>query len=285
MTWGAICNDGIRRTVADLSKARIVVIGDAFEDEWVSGDVERISPEAPVPILRVRERHTAPGGAANVAANIEALGATATFLGKQCGRKTRFFDRQTLLRVDEEDDAPISEGYQATILEALAAAPFDVLVLSDYAKGTLTHDLCQRAIRWAEENRVKVIVDPKSADWQKYSGCDVICPNDAEYARSEGKSWSIGSAHILLTRGADGMALLSPLAKQSDWTIIPGRAVDVRDVCGAGDTVIATLACALAVGFDLVPAARLANAAASVAVSKSGTSTVSPAEIEAAICE
>ncbi len=287
--WSSIGSDGIPRTVADLARAKIVVIGDAFEDEWVYGDVERISPEAPVPILRVRERHTSPGGAANVAANIEALGATATFLGKHAGRKTRFFDRQTLLRVDEEDDAPISEGYQAALLEALAAIPCDVLVLSDYAKGTLTPSLCQRLIAWAKEKGVKVVVDPKGDDWTKYMQADIVCPNHLELSHElrDGSSTVrdaiIGLRFLAIaeTRGSEGVYLWERGSEVP--TIIAGRNVPVKDVAGCGDTFVATLACALAVGFDLVTAARLANAAASVAVSKTGTSTVSPAELEEAM--
>ncbi len=277
MTWGNVGSDGVHRTLSSLAMARVVVVGDAFEDEWVRGDVERISPEAPVPILRVRERHTSPGGAANVAANIEALGATATFLGKLCGRKTRFFDRQTLLRVDEEDDAPIPEGYQPSILEALAATPCDVLVLSDYAKGTLTPDLCQRLIAWAKEKGVKVVTDPKGKDWRKYEGSYVLTPNEHEY---DNRTHGAGE-HVIVTRGVDGADIVYFTGHRQR---IEGRPVTVRDVCGAGDTFTAALACALAVGFDLVTAARLANAAASVAVSKAGTSTVSLEELEDVLC-
>lgn len=278
--WKHLGSDGKWLGVSDLSRARVVVVGDVMTDRWVYGLAMRLSPEAPVPVFIPKRTVETPGGAANVAANVQAMGATATLLtaGVQ-PLKTRYVDRQTLLRVDEENPQPISEAHQAAILEALAPIECDVLVISDYAKGVCTPPLCQKLIHWAKDRGVKVVVDPKGMDWSKYDDCNVITPNRAEW-EALGVVTPRGPCDIIVTAGENGARIFSFDGKTIE---IPGRPVPVKDVAGCGDTFVATLSCALAVGMDLVTAARLANAAASVVVGKAGTAVCTPEELEAAM--
>lgn len=263
----------------DFSAARIVVIGDLMLDRWIYGHVERISPEAPVPVFKVERTVESPGGASNVKANIEALGASVLLMGCRLSIKTRYVDRQHLFRADEENCEPISESRANGILERMNVIEKpDVLVLSDYAKGTLTPYLCREVIGWARGHGVKTIVDPKSADWTKYQGADVITPNEHEFHAWGGPNSLLKFPNILVTYGARGMWLSSYGAKD---VTIPAHPVTPKDVTGCGDSVVAALACCLAIGMPLEEAARVANAAGACAVSHQGTHAVSLAELEA----
>ena len=295
-----------------LARARALVIGDVMPDRYWFGDVNRISPEAPVPIVQLRESEDRLGGAANVARNVVSLGARATLLGfvgddeagacvhrlleasaiddALCVRdgdrtvvKLRVLGgRQQLLRVDFEDTcASRSPAFDEPELHRLVRA-HHVVVMSDYAKGTLADP--QSVIRIARRHRRPVLVDPKGSDFSHYAHATIITPNCAELSRIIG-AWqneqelagkaqalrrSLSLQSLLLTRSADGMTLFD----ESGVHHYPAQAREVFDVCGAGDTVIAVLASLLASGVPCDKAAAIANCAAGIAVGKLGTAAV-----------
>ena len=302
----------------DFSAARVLVAGDVMLDRYWSGSTSRISPEAPVPVVRVQGEQSRPGGAANVALNLAALGAQARVLGI-VGRdeaaaslasalaergvqaellpgeaptitKLRVLSRnQQLIRLDfEEALAPVHDAaaFAARLSAQLPAT--DVLVLSDYGKGTLAG--VAGLIAAARAAGVPVLIDPKGKDWTPYAGATLLTPNTGELeavvgpcpdtatlvAKGERLCAELGLKALLVTRSEHGMTLLEagrpPLH-------LPAEAREVFDVTGAGDTVIATLAGALAAGSNLREACRLANAAAGVVVGKLGTATVSREEL------
>lgn len=269
--------------IPDFSKARIAVVGDALIDRWIYGRVDRISPEAPVPVFIHERTVETPGGAANVAENLKALGCTPLLCSDAVGRwavKTRFVAgnvQQQLLRYDIEECRPIDREREDIILNEIARSGVNVLVLSDYAKGVFSGALAQRLIALVEDLRCKVIVDPKGNGWSKYRGADVVTPNLKEWFEVQSSFDGIGA--VLLTRGAEGMSLIRHSQDRLD---IPATNRNAVDVCGAGDTVVAALAACLAVGMDLETAARVANAAAGVVVGKRGTAVCTRAELEAA---
>ncbi len=273
-------------SIRDLAKARVVVVGDALLDIWIHGTIDRISPEAPIPVFKELRRESRDGGAHNAVANLRALGCTVPDVWWDWNRpeKTRFVvnNQQVGLRYDVEENLRLSRVAEDYIIDCVATQNCDVLIISDYAKGVCTPSLCQRLIAWAKQRGVKVVVDPKGADWSKYKGADVITPNEAEFQAYGGRNSLLGFNTILVTQGARGMWLSSYGAKDVS---IPAANKGPVDVCGAGDTVIAVLAAALAVGFDLEQAARLANAAAGVSVSKFGTASCSIEELETAMGE
>lgn len=267
-----------------LPSARVVTVGDGIRDRWIYGRVDRISPEAPVPVFveeRVEER---PGGAANVQANLAALGIAGygnTMLGRggwKAPIKERFIvGRQQIFRRDIEEIVPLSQLAQNDIVNQIKGFhTAGCLILSDYGKGTLTADLCMRLIQWARFLNIPIVVDPKGDDWSKYEGATVVTPNMKEYDQTDGRF--IGD--ILITKGADGMLLWRHAAAVE--IEIPAQAKEVFDVTGAGDTVVAILGACLAVGFDMETAARIANAGAGVVVGKPGTATCSLAELKEA---
>ncbi len=302
----------------DTSAARILVVGDVMLDRYWFGEVSRISPEAPVPVVKVDKSEERPGGAANVARNIAALGARVALLsvvgadeaGASLARllaasaidaslhedaqinttvKLRVLGRQQqLLRIDFEN-APTHEVLQAKLAEfRQRVAECDVVILSDYGKGGLTH--ITEMIRIARAQRKPVFVDPKGDDWARYAGASVITPNRAELREVVGR-WKdegdlvarvgrlraeLGLDALLLTRSEEGMTLFAA----DGATHEPALAREVYDVSGAGDTVIATLAAMLASGTSLVEAMRWANRAAGVVVGKLGTATCSIDELK-----
>ncbi len=316
-----------RRVLDALSggfrKLRILVVGDLMLDRYLIGDVERISPEAPVPVLRQIRQYARPGGAANVALNLAGLGVEVSLCGLvgadpdgrelvqqleesgvrtegvlPCGlptiTKTRVVSRtQQLLRVDVESRSPgpMPEliALQAQALEAAASA--DAVILSDYAKGVLTEQLCQAVIGGARQRGIPVLVDPKARDFQRYAGATTICPNLKELSAAAGMPAtdlnsllpaaqemvrSLGLDFLTVTMSERGIVVL-----QRDGTQIrsDAKAREVFDVSGAGDTVIATLAASIASGLDLASAIELANLAAGIVVGKVGTVPVTAAEI------
>ncbi len=320
------------RTLAALIPAltgrRVLIVGDIMLDEYVWGDVRRISPEAPVPVVhRLRETYR-PGGAGNVAANVAALGGAPLLVGvvgadamaqmlaaslrglgvdgvdgllaapdRPTTVKSRIMGHnQQMLRVDTETTAPISA---ALVDQTLAwcqtqIEQADACLLSDYAKGMLTPDLCQGVIALARGRGLPVVVDPKGRDFHKYSGATVMTPNLAETATAAGREDSfndarfdigaavatlrrqVGEMVLLVTRGADGMTLFD---REGAPLHIPAAARTVYDVTGAGDTVAATVSLALAAGASLPQAARLASMAAGIVVGKLGTATASQEEL------
>ena len=289
-------------------------------DEYLRGDVSRISPEAPVPVLEVRAREHRLGGAANAAANIQVLGGTAIVIGvigaddtaqpmrdslaqhgiesglvvdagRPTSKKTRLVaQQQQIVRVDHETRSPVTgavaESLRRAIDDALKHA--QACVLSDYGKGVITSEIARHAISAARAAGVPVIVDPKQRDFSVYRGATVITPNlheldaassvhghDVEDAARRLLPVVEGAA-LLVTRSAEGMSLFR--AGQEPFHV-RAFAREVFDVTGAGDTVVATLALALAARIPMETAIELASVAAAVAVSKRGTSTVSPAEL------
>ena len=300
-----------------LARARVLVVGDAMLDRYWFGAVERISPEAPVPVVRVNREEERLGGAANVALNVKMLGAQATLLtvvgddeparklrsllerdgvATVLGRdpqlytivKLRVIGRsQQLLRLDFENqpDHEVLAGMLADYEHALGA--HDAVLFSDYGKGGLTH--LPRMIEMARGAGKPVLVDPKGRDYSRYAGATVITPNRAELAQVIG-DWS-GEAELereaeALRRRFDLQGLLltrsdegMSLFDAAGHVRVKAEAREVFDVTGAGDTVIATLAALLACGLGLREAMPLANRAGAIVVGKFGTASVSYEEL------
>jgi len=302
----------------------VLVVGDVILDEYVDGEALRISPEAPVPVLRFSGQRAVLGGAANTAANVASLGGRATLVGvvgedaagtqlrqlcaqagvrfspisdgRETTRKTRVISRQQqLLRIDYEDARPIDQACQARLLEVLQrhVGDADIVVVSDYAKGLLTDATVAGVRRMAHEIGRVVVVDPRPRHAAFYSGCDYLTPNwkealgllgadeveptpDAILAIGVGLRDRFG-AGVLLTLGARGMALFPKGSGPPIMTQAEAR--EVFDVSGAGDTVVAAFALAVASGCDPADAVWLANRAAAVVVGKRGTAIVTPAEL------
>ncbi len=294
-------------------------------DEYLRGEVTRISPEAPVPVLEVRAHESRLGGAANAAANIQALGGATYLVGvvgtdetsatlnkclaaasitstcvpdadRPTSKKTRLVaQQQQIVRVDQEKRHPISGAVQEAVKQAIEVRIRDAhaVVISDYAKGVITPAVARHAIATARAAGLPVVVDPKQADFTIYAGATVITPNlhELELAAPTPGPFNVErivgellpaleGAALLVTRSADGMTLFRSGASPFHVAAI---AREVFDVTGAGDTVVATLALALAAQLSLDQAIELASVAAAVSVSKRGTSTVSSAEFLAAL--
>jgi D-beta-D-heptose 7-phosphate kinase/D-beta-D-heptose 1-phosphate adenosyltransferase len=305
-----------------LPTLRVVVVGDVMLDRYLMGDIERISPEAPVPVVHVREQRDAPGGAANVAANVAAAGAMATLVGvvgkdgegdalrtrlgslgvsdaalhisaaRPTTTKTRVVARgQQVCRIDQEVDGPL-DAEDAAAVEAMAHATLagaHALLLEDYDKGTLAPHFVARLMDRARQARLPVVVDPKFRQFFAYSGATVFKPNSRELAAALGAgvdlahlqaleaAWRrLGADHLLVTLGADGMAIVSGMGQVRR---VRSRARQVFDVSGAGDTVTAWLGLMLAAGATIEEAAELANAAAGAEVAKAGVATVTCVEV------
>ncbi|MFZ0311659.1 MAG: bifunctional D-glycero-beta-D-manno-heptose-7-phosphate kinase/D-glycero-beta-D-manno-heptose 1-phosphate adenylyltransferase HldE [Candidatus Korobacteraceae bacterium] len=304
----------------------VLVVGDVMLDQYVWGEVDRISPEAPVPVLRATLREEKPGGAANVAMNLAGLGARVTLVGFGGGdreqesleshladagieplltavpdaattTKLRILSgHQQMMRLDSEAAPAFSEDDYRRLLEQAAAAMGDaaVVVLSDYAKGVLTEAVCQTLIRKARQRNIPVLVDPKNQGFARYRGAKAICPNLKELAAATGE------AATDLRRLLDaGQELLSPLDVECMAVTLGEKGIavlqrdsrfhapavvrEVYDVSGAGDTVIAVLALAMACGVAIETAVQLANVAAGVVVSKVGTVPIQREELLGAL--
>ena len=302
----------------DTQQARILVVGDVMLDRYWFGDVTRISPEAPVPVVKVEKIEERPGGAANVARNIAALGAQTTLLsvvgsdeaGKTLARlladsaidaslhedvqlnttvKLRVLGRQQqLLRIDFEN-SPAHEVLQSKLAEFVKRiSACDVVILSDYGKGGLAH--IAEMIRLAREHGKPVLVDPKGDDYARYAGASMITPNRAELREVVGR-WSSEAdlaARVTQLRNTLGVEALLLTRSEEGMTLFadsgmvqePAQAREVYDVSGAGDTVIATLAVMIASGLGFADAMRWANRAAGIVVGKLGTATCTLAELE-----
>ncbi len=303
-----------------FDKARVLVVGDIMLDRYWYGPTQRISPEAPVPVVKIQQDEDRPGGAANVALNIASLNGQVTLAGItgedeaastlkthlsamdiDCQfvqsaahptiTKLRVLSRnQQLLRLDfEESFAEIDKQPLIEQTKALVAK-HDLLLLSDYDKGTLSD--VQALIKAANAHNVPVLVDPKGTDFSRYRGATLITPNLSEFeavvghCKTEAEIVSKGQALLkeldltamLVTRSEQGMTLLRHGHEEFH---LPTQAREVYDVTGAGDTVIATLALAIAANADFTQASALANIAAGIVVGKLGTSTVSEAELSA----
>ncbi|MCD9515216.1 bifunctional D-glycero-beta-D-manno-heptose-7-phosphate kinase/D-glycero-beta-D-manno-heptose 1-phosphate adenylyltransferase HldE [Photobacterium carnosum] len=312
----------MKLTLPDYNHAEVLIVGDVMLDRYWTGPTERISPEAPVPVVKVDQIEERPGGAANVAMNIAALGGNAKLIGltgvDEAARaltekltslnicsdfvalaqyptitKLRVMSRgQQLIRLDFE------EGFQnidsAAILERMqpALANAKAVILSDYAKGALVH--VQAMIQLARGANLPVLVDPKGTDFERYRGATLLTPNLSEFKAVVG---CVNSEQELVEKGMalidqfDFEALLvtrsehgmTLLEKGCEPLHMPTLAQEVYDVTGAGDTVISVLAASLSAGKSLSDSCKLANAAAGVVVAKLGTSTLSTIELTEAI--
>ncbi len=309
-------------TMPYFERAHILVVGDLMLDRYWHGTSSRISPEAPVPVVNVSETEDRPGGAGNVALNMAALGSKVSLISiigddeagqilhdrlrtakihtnlqvsntKPTITKLRVVSRhQQLLRMDFEEkfDERDSSEFANKVKSLIGRA--NALVLSDYAKGSLPD--CQTLIGIAREAGVPVLVDPKGNDFTRYHGATILTPNFHEFEAVVGKCATeqevvdkgealmreLDLQALLVTRGEQGMTLLRHHQPELH---LPARAREVFDVTGAGDTVIATLAAAIAAGQPLPEATALANLAAGIVVGKMGTATLNPAELRRAV--
>jgi rfaE bifunctional protein kinase chain/domain len=303
---------------AQFAKTNLLVVGDVMLDRYWFGDSDRISPEAPVPVVQVAKVDERLGGAANVARNVAALGANTTILGvvgedeagnrisellRQSGVnsqlevdpkvpttvKLRVIARQQqLIRLDFEETPSQTALEQKLARFEKALGTADVLVLSDYGKGALSQVAAM--IEYARAQNKVILVDPKGEDYEKYRGATVITPNRSELRQVVGRwadeddlTWraqdlrrSLGIQALLLTRSEEGMSLFT----DQGVSHVRAQAREVFDVSGAGDTVIATLAVALAAQWPLDRAMALANRAGGIVVGKLGTATVTSEELQ-----
>ena len=312
----------------EYNHGTIAVIGDVMLDCFVTGGTKRLSPEAPVPVFDVGNERYVPGGAANVAMNIAALDGQVRLVGvigddhygaslralvdaaaPQIGAdlivngdglttvKTRIIVGQHhIVRIDREKECRLDDPLEAQLVEAARAAigRAAVVVISDYAKGTLSPRLIQAIIAHANGLNVPVIVDPKGGDFSVYRGATILTPNvkelraatglpcetDDDAERAARAASDITGAQILLTRSEKGMLLVG---KDSAPFHLPTEAREVFDVSGAGDTVVATLAVCLAGNMPVERAMRFANIAAGLVVAKVGTATVTTVELRAEV--
>ena len=317
---------GLSDIVHRIPSVHVLCIGDLILDRFEVGRITRISPEAPIPVLRSEDIRTAVGGAGNVATNLLALGAQVSFVSvvgddsegreltglvsPQCyeshlivdadrptSLKTRFVaEGQQMLRVDREATHALHARVEHKLLETISALvpQADAVILSDYAKGVLTTEVLRRTLAMCREHGVKTFVDPKSGNYDRYLGADVLTPNAKELEEASGQRiddnasveeagkhviHKYGVPTIVATRGPDGMSILT----ESVCNHLPARAREVYDVSGAGDTVIAAFAAAVATGAALQEAAELANITAGIVVEKMGTAVVHSDELLAAL--
>ena len=267
---------------SDLNTTRVMVIGDYMLDRYIIGDVRRISPEAPIPVVAVSEELFRLGGAGNVVSNLASLGATADcfpFLGFDEGS-------EQLLRLFDRKNISVTPFRNAEVLPQVEhqMKTSRSLVLSDYGKGMLTGELLTEIFALAKKHSVDCFVDPKHADYRVYRGCASITPNTKEAFEATGIEAVCdetaekavrrvheltGARSVFVTRAEKGITVLD--ANSDSVKHFPALAREVADVSGAGDTVISMLALAHELGFDAFDSAVLANIAASVVVSHFGT--------------
>lgn len=310
-----------------FDKSQVLVVGDVMLDRYWHGSTSRISPEAPVPVVKVGQTEDRAGGAANVALNIAALGARVSLMGvigkddsglalKQrmtaakiktdfvvskhtpTITKLRVISRhQQLIRMDFEESIVADDAALLSNKACLSLKNAGAIILSDYAKGSLTNP--QAIIKAARAHKVPVFIDPKGTDFSPYRGATLLTPNLHEFeavvgpCKTEAELVQKGKAllkklqldALLITRGEHGMTLLTKTtSKRAPAELhLPARAVEVFDVTGAGDTVISVLAAAVAAGEPLPHAVALANIAAGIVVGKLGTATVSAPELGRAL--
>jgi rfaE bifunctional protein kinase chain/domain len=317
-----------QRLIESFANQPVLVVGDVILDRFLVGRVTRISPEAPVPVVRFESEYVRLGGAANVAHNINALGGRARLVGvvgndaagdrlarqlaasgidavglvrdpsRMTTEKVRVVTErnQQVARIDYESDTDISADVERTVLEAIpsAAASANALLVSDYLKGVVTRPVVETLLASRATATIPLIVDPKVPHLSYYAGATLVTPNhyeaeaathlrirdvdDAERAAQDFRQ-RVRCESVLITRGEQGMWLSAPGSDLS----IPSVAREVSDVTGAGDTVVATLALALAAGATMREAAVLANHAAGVVVSKFGPATVTAEELAQAL--
>ena len=302
----------------DFTQTKILVVGDVMLDQYWSGSAKRISPEAPVPVVKVAKDEVRAGGAANVALNIASLGAQVTLAGvvgeddfadkltnilERANVKTKWIKsdasticklrvlshHQQLIRMDFEEPIAKKVAIEVAELTASLVKEFDALVIPDYAKGSL--QVVEQIIQTAKQHNVPVFVDPKGLDFARYSGAYLIKPNQSEFEQIVGECKDEAelvekaqqlledlNVQALLVTRSENGMML--IEKNKEPFLLNAKAQEVFDVTGAGDTVMATLTTVFASGHNLRNAVHCSNEAASIVVKKVGTSTVSKAELE-----
>lgn len=314
----------IRKGITEgFQRQTVLVVGDLMLDQYVWGKVERISPEAPVPVIKLENETLAAGGAANVARNLASLGASSIVIGmigndddgsklvaqlesslihsqyavrtlRRTTVKTRIVGgHQHIARIDSEDNSAISELEEealiASIRQAMEEHPCGAVVISDYGKGVVSERVSQHVIAEARRRNIPVLVDPKGWDYKKYRNATTLCPNRSEMLQATGGNARdleelldkgthlIGQLHLkflMVTLSELGIALIDEKLE-----VFPAQAREVFDVSGAGDTVIATLAVAVASGLNTRDAVILANVAAGIVVGKIGTVPIAASDL------
>jgi len=302
-------------TIQEFSKKHILVMGDIMIDEYIFGNINRINPEAPVPILNVlnNNREHKLGGAANTANNISALGAKCTLIGQVGNDKTKesilklfkqfnidtflierddfttikktrlVAQNQQALRIDFEDPKPLKQKHVSKIIKFIKSKQFDMILLSDYDKGMITKELVEEL----KKLNIPIIVDPKPNTMDRFKDVFVVTPNIIE-AREitnstldpEAVSKLIAkeyNTHVIITQGSNGTSSYNKETKE--YNQLPAKVKEVYDISGAGDTFIATLALALASKAELCKATQIANQAAGIVVGKFGTATLTLDEL------
>ena len=289
----------------DFSNSKILIVGDVMLDKYYFGKVDRISPEAPVPIVNIQKEESRLGGASNVANNIVSLGGHSLLcgvighdlFGKEIERISRHKNidtfllktssptitkariiggKQQIVRVDYEDKSELNADNKKLFRDTISR---------------ISEDLCRYLIKLAHKYDKKVIIDPKGKNWEKYSGADIVTPNvkelsdivgytvpNTDRAIEKAAREAITNNHLtalLVTRSDKGMSLIGPIPPIH----IPTHSEEVFDVSGAGDTVVATLGLCLAAGFEISEAMRTANIAAGIVVKKVGTATLTIEEL------
>jgi D-beta-D-heptose 7-phosphate kinase/D-beta-D-heptose 1-phosphate adenosyltransferase len=305
--------------VASFAAVKVLIVGDLMLDQYWWGTVDRISPEAPVPVVRLDQVTLAAGGAANVAANVSGLGAEPLLIGmvgkdgdsqllidhlasrniaadhlarseRPTSIKTRIVAHsQHVVRVDRESSSQLTADEEAAIIDSIeqAISRADIVVLSDYAKGTLTDRVLRSTIDSAAKRGIPVLVDPKGKDFSKYRGASILTPNRREALEAcrmdgiEPDATAIAGSRLIddldleslvITEGERGMTLFE---KDKTPVNLKAAAHEIYDVTGAGDTVIACLAVAIAAGMSRLDAVDLANMAAGIVVEQVGTTAIS----------
>ena len=318
--------------VLRLAEARAFVVGDLMVDHYVSGTVDRISPEAPVPVLRASEEATVLGGAANVAANVCGLGGKATLVGllgkdeageqlvSMCGdagveldgvlrrpnvmttvKKWIVAGGQQLIRIDSEEWSSATDGDVEAVVgrlrELASSGQVNVVVLSDYAKGTVSDAMARQVIATARSLALPVVVDPKGTDPTRYAGCTVLKPNLQEAREMAGRVLvdasaaaltdvcralleSVDTPNIVVSLAEDGVVLAT---RDEPLQTFQSTALEVADVSGAGDTLVATMAAALGCGLSIAEAVDLGNLAAGVSCAHFGTAVITANEVAMAV--
>jgi D-beta-D-heptose 7-phosphate kinase/D-beta-D-heptose 1-phosphate adenosyltransferase len=308
-----------KNIIEQFRNKTVLVLGDVMLDKYVWGEVTRISPEAPVPIVHVQKESFVPGGAANVASNLSALGARTVLVGmvgndghkdvltnelqqrnvfaklvlgdRPTTTKVRVMaQRQQLIRTDYEHTRPIDESTAQRVLEVLKKTVFDAIVVSDYAKGFITQGLFDAVVRLASEREVPLFVDVKPKHRVHYHGATVVKTNHKEACELAGveetNSDGIAKVGSLLVEGLGAHVVITRgekgvnvFSRDGRMTNLTTRAKQVFDVTGAGDTFLAALALAFISSGSLEDSAILANIAAGIKIGKVGTASVSCGEL------
>jgi len=311
-----------------LGPVKVLVIGDFMLDSYTNGKIHRISPEAPVSVLQAHSEESRPGGAGNVVLNLRSLGASVTAIGR-VGRdfageeirsalesedvdvrgilfqkryktpvKNRFIaDSQQILRVDFETITSLPEDLEYEIIQKLPDLMEDcqIVAISDYGKGFLSHALIGVVIEMAKAHHVPVIVDPKGVDFTKYRGATILKPNLTEAYAATKLPLEVsldevsavilktcGIDQLLITRSQEGISLFNRSGERFDF---PVRSKEIKDVTGAGDTVLAMLSVALANDLDIRYAAQLSNISAGMVIERSGCARINLSEMAERLME